>query len=368
MKALHVYATYHPDRTSGVAECIRQLASGLQGSRAENRIFVLSPRPEARSVKRAEGEIYRSKAFAMFASCDIGGLSSFHAYRRLCSWADVVHHHVPWPFGDLLHFFAGGTKPLVVTWHSDIVRQKFLAMACAPLRDALLRRASAVVATSPAYAETSPILSRPDVAPKVRIIPPGIADRVGVSANYKEETEPFLLFLGALRYYKGLPFLIEAVQISGVKVVIAGEGDARELRRMAGGNANIAFMGRVGEDEKLRLLHSCRALVLPSHLRSEAYGMVLVEAAMCGKPMITCEIGTGTSFINVHGQTGLVVEPASPEALAAAMRKLLDDSGLRSVAGRNARARYEKLFDGRWTTESHLQLYREILIRAGSER
>lgn len=361
MKILHVYATYYPDRTSGVAECIRQLATGLKKSGAETRIFALSPHPTSERTDAPEGEVFRAKAWVAPASCDIGGLSSLRLYRSLCDWADIVHHHVPWPFGDLLHFLAGGKKPVVVTWHSDVVRQKFLAMACAPLRDALLRSASAIVATSPAYARTSPILSRPDVATKVRAIPPGIAEQACASASSKEESKPFFLFLGALRYYKGLTFLIKATRMSGAKVIIAGDGDDRKLRRAAGNAANIFFAGHVSEEEKWRLLRSCRALVLPSHLRSEAYGMVLIEAAMCGKPMITCEIGTGTSFINVHGETGLVVEPASPEALAAAMTRLLEQPEYCRRFGHNSRARYEDLFDGRQTTAAHLRLYQELL-------
>jgi rhamnosyl/mannosyltransferase len=361
MNILHVYATFYPDRTSGVAECIRQLATDLQRNGAENRIFALSPHPDPEKIEMPEGEVVRAKAWAAPSSCDLGGLSSLRLYRSLCTWADIVHHHVPWPFGDLLHLLSRSAKPLVVTWHSDIVRQKFLAMACAPLRDALLRRASAIVATSPIYARTSPILSRPDVAPKVRAIPPGTMDQIGASAGNKEESEPFFLFLGALRYYKGLPFLIAAARISGAKVVLAGDGDDRELRRLARNAPNIIFAGHVGEEEKWRLLRSCRALVLPSHLRSEAYGMVLVEAGMCGKPMITCEIGTGTSFINVHEETGLVVKPASPGALAAAIKRLLDEPELCESFGHNARVRYEKLFDGRQTTAAHLRLYQDVL-------
>ena len=110
------------------------------------------------------------------------------------------------------------------------------------------------------------------------------------------------------------------------------------------------------------------ALLPRSHLRSEAYGMVLVEAAMCGKPMLSCEIGTGTSFVNSDEQTGLVVQAGSPSALAAAMVRLLEDPGLCRTLGRNARARYEELFDGRRTAESHLRLYREILATAGPGR
>lgn len=364
MKVLHVYATYYPDRTSGVAECIRQLGDGLRGSGTQNRIFALSRRPERESFSHPEAEIFRAKVWAAPASCDIAGPPALHLYKHLCGWADIVHHHVPWPFGDLLHFLSGGTKPLVVTWHSDVVRQKFLAMACAPLRDAILRRASAVIATSPSYAKTSPILSRPDVAPKVQVIPHGIQEPVNKCAERGAKTEPFFLFLGALRYYKGLPFLIQAARGCGANVVIAGAGDGRELRRLAEGAPNIVFAGHVDEDEKWKLLQTCRALVLPSHLRSEAYGMVLVEASMCGKPMISCEIGTGTSFINKDNETGLVVAPESPSALASAMTRLLGDDELCQTFGRNARARYEEFFDGRRTAESHLQIYHGILSSA----
>ena len=367
MRVLHVYATYYPDRTSGVAECIRQLGLGLRGLDVETRIFALSPRPHPETIAHPEGKVFRSKAWAAPASCDIGGFAALRQYRRLCAWADVVHHHAPWPFGDFLHFLSGCRKPLVVTWHSDVVRQKLLGLACAPLRDALLRRARAVVATSPAYARTSPVLSRENVAAKLCVIPPGMQDRCGRAASVPAMAgnpavgAPFILFLGALRYYKGLPFLIEAARDSSVPVVICGAGDDRELRRVAGSSPHITFAGHVCEEQKWALLRACSALVLPSHLRSEAYGMVLVEAAMCGKPMISCEIGTGTSFINKHGETGFVVEPGSPAALASAMKRLLEDQALREKFGRAARERYEDSFDGRRAAEAHLRLYREIL-------
>lgn len=370
MKVLHVYATYYPDRTSGVAECIRQLAIGLKGRGVETRIFALSPHPYPATVAHPEGETSRAKAWGAPASCDIGGLSALQTYSRLCAWADVVHHHTPWPFGDLLHILSGCKRPLVITWHSDIVRQKMLGLVCAPLRDALLRRARAVIATSPTYALTSPTLSRPDVMAKLQVIPPGTQDRCGDAADTVPPDEsvkaddPFFLFLGALRYYKGLPFLIRAARDSGAKVVIAGAGDDRELRKVAAGAEHVTFAGHVDEDRKRNLLRSCRALVLPSHLRSEAYGMVLVEAAMSGKPMISCEIGTGTSFINKDGETGFVVEPGSPRALSAAMERLTEDRTLCDRFGRAARARYEEFFDGRRAADDHLRLYEGILASA----
>lgn len=364
MRVLHVYATYPPDRTSGVAECIRQLGLGLRELGAESQILALSPRPLPAAIPLPEGEVFRAKSWGAPASCDIGGPGALRLYRRLCRGADLVHHHTPWPFGDLLHIVSCCDKPLIVTWHSDVIRQRLLGLACAPLREALLRRARALIATSPAYARTSPILSREDVAAKVHVIPPGVQDVTRHAAAMTGRAAlrgPFILFLGALRYYKGLPVLVQAARASGLPVVICGAGDDRELRRMARGAPHIVFTGRVGEEEKWALLRSCRALVLPSHLRSEAYGMVLVEAAMCGKPMISCEIGTGTSYINVDGETGFVVEPGSPEVLAAAMKRLFDDEALSLKMGRAARARYEELFDGTGAAEAHRRLYLEIL-------
>lgn len=370
MKVLHVYATYYPDRTSGVAECIRQLGLGCLGHAVENRIFALSPNPHSVTITHPEGDVFRAKAWAAPASCDIGGFTALRQYRRLCEWADVVHHHAPWPFGDLLHLLSDCTKPLVITWHSDVVRQRLFGLACAPLRDSMLRRARAVIATSPAYARTSPVLSRKDVAAKLHVIPPGMLDShdggAVATSGRPEFQEPFFLFLGALRYYKGLQFLVSAARDSGAPLVIAGAGDDRELRRLAGGASHIVFAGHVCEEEKWHLLRSCRALVLPSHLRSEAYGMVLIEAAMCGKPMISCEIGTGTSFINKDGETGFVVEPTSPGALAAAMKRLLGDRALCDGFGRAARARYEELFDGHGCAKAHLRLYEEVSVHAGA--
>jgi rhamnosyl/mannosyltransferase len=120
-------------------------------------------------------------------------------------------------------------------------------------------------------------------------------------------------------------------------------------------------VGQISEAEKVALLKACRALVLPSHLRSEAYGMVLVEASLYGKPMISCEIHTGTSFINKHLKTGLVVPPESPTDLASAMNTLLEDVSAAEGFGQAARQRYEKNFSGPVLGQAYARLYREVL-------
>lgn len=126
------------------------------------------------------------------------------------------------------------------------------------------------------------------------------------------------------------------------------------------GVQNVILAGQVSIEEKVALLQRCRGLVLPSYLRSEAFGMVLVEAAMFGKPMVSCEIGTGTSFVNADGKTGFVVEPGSPGALAEAMNRLLADEVFAFHMGRAARARYERLFSSEALGREYAALYNEV--------
>jgi len=294
-------------------------------------------------------------------------------FRTLSDWADVIHYHFPWPFADVLRLFGARNKPSVMTYHSDIVRQRYLGKVYGPLMRKTLQGMSAVVATSPAYAATSPVLTQHVHAQNLKTIPLGIVDYASdvTDDRANENTlarlnlgdRPFVLALGVLRYYKGLHTLIEAASKIDGMVVIAGSGPEEpalksQATRLAA--TNIVFAGQVSEAEKVALLRQCRALVLPSHVRSEAFGMVLVEAAMFGKPMVCCEVGSGTSFVNKHGETGFVVPPETPQLLAQACNQLLTDELLAHQMGKNARERYEKLFSGPALGKAYSGLYREV--------
>ena len=368
---LHVYRTYFPDPPGGLQEAIRQiaLATGAQG--ISNTIFTLSPQPDPPVLDRPEARIVRRRSWIAPASCDLGGIAAFSEFANLARQSDVLHYLFPWPFADILHATVRPNSPAVLTYISDVVRQRFLGTAYAPLMWRTLRQMRVIVANSPAYARTSPILSHPDVRNKVRIIPLGIEEtsypKDGDDAIFNrlgiEQDEPFFLFIGVLRYYKGVRFLVQAAKNLRAKVVIAGTGpEGASLQSFATeiGANNVIFPGQVSNAEKVALLKRCRALVLPSHLRSEAYGMVLVEAAMFGRPMISCEIGTGTSYVNAHEETGLVVLPESSQELRQAMSELLTDDNLATKMGNAARERYERLFSGPALGQSYAALFREI--------
>ena len=370
MKVLHVYRTYFPDPPGGLQEAIRQICISTQPLGVENTVFTLSPQPWPRVVQRPEAKVVRSRSWAAPASCDLGGLQSIQTFRALAQEADIIHYLFPWPFADVLALFAP-PKPTVLTYISDIVRQRWLGAAYAPLMWKTLRSMDAIVSNAPAYARGSAVLSHPSLQPRLRQIPLGIEES---SYNTAPDPKvlarltlhpgaPYILFIGVLRYYKGLHILVQAAASVGAHIVIAGSGPEEEaLKRQASqlGLRNVLFAGQVSDAEKVALLQHCHAFVFPSHLRSEAYGMSLVEAAMFAKPMVSCEIGTGTSFVNLHGVTGLVVPPGSPHALAQAINTLLADEQLARHYGRAARQRYEAILSGSALGKAYAQLYQEI--------
>lgn len=369
---LHVYRTYFPDPPGGMQEAIRQLCLATQACGIENTIFTLSPTPEPTEIKQPEGRVVRSRSLAAPASCDLGGFSALQKFKQLSREANLLHFLFPWPFADVLRILARPSIPAVLTYVSDVIRQRWLGKAYAPLMWRTLHNVKAIVANCPAYAASSPILSHPSIRDKVRVIPLGIVeesypkngnDSVFTSLGLDHD-ESYFLFIGVLRYYKGLQYLIQAAKSIKARIVIAGTGpeDSRLRDLLRTQNiSNVIFAGQISDSEKVSLLQHCRALVLPSHLRSEAFGMVLVEAAMFGRPLISCEIGTGTSFINAHEQSGLVIPPGCSAELANAMNILLRDDSLAQRLGQGARERYEKLFSGPALGKAYSDLFQEMM-------
>ena len=370
-RVLNIYRTYFPDPPGGLQEAIRQIALSTRQRGIDNTIYALSPRPSPERIQLPEALVVRKKSWAAPASCDLGGFSAFSAFTGLVRDAGLVHYFFPWPFADVLRSFVHPDTPEVMTYISDVVRQKWLGRLYAPLMWQTLKAMKVIIANCPAYARTSTVLANPEIRDKVRIIPLGIEensypkegdesifDRLGI-----ESGEPYFLFVGVLRYYKGLDYLIRAAANVKARIVIAGTGpEGERLKNLCDevDARNILFVGQVSDREKVALLKHCLALVLPSHLRSEAYGMVLVEAAMFRRPMISCEIGTGTSFVNAHGETGIVVAPENFQALAQAMNTLLVEHGLAERFGAAARLRYERMFSGVALGTAYSELYKEV--------
>lgn len=370
MKVLHVYRTYFPDPPGGLQEAIRQICISTKLLGVENTIFTLSPNPAPAVIEFPEARVVRCRSWAAPASCDLGSPLAVRQFRELADEADVIHYLFPWPFGDLLHAMSPN-KPSVLTYISDIVRQRWLGSVYAPLMWRTLQSMDAIVSNAPGYASSSPVLSTPSLQPLLHQIPLGIEEssypKTGDAGVLRKLNltpgEPFILFIGVLRYYKGLHTLLNACQHTSAKVVIAGSGPEEAALRAQAQQLNlqnVIFAGQITNAEKFTLLENCTAFALPSHLRSEAYGMVLVEASMMGKPMISCDIGTGTSFINMQEETGFVVPPEYPMAFAQAINHLVNDRALAQRYGLAARKRYEALFSGEALGKAYKTLFMSV--------
>ena len=364
LRVLHLYRTYFPETQGGLQESIRQLCLATRPFAVESTVFALAHRPEPANMDLPEGRLIRARSWLEIASCDIGGWSALRRCREAADQCDIIQIHYPWPFADmLLPFICRHNQPVLVTYVSDIVRQKGLGLVYAPLRRYLLGRANKIVVSSPNYAATSDILQ--NYRSKLVNIPHCLRDLDPPTAQLVGQWEAklgrnFFLFVGVLRYYKGLDFLLAAASQVKLPIVIVGEGpEGERLRReaTARGLQNVHFLGSVPDVDKQALYALCRGLVFPSHLRSEAFGMTLLEGAQAAKPLICCDIGTGTTWINKHGETGLVIPPADAAALARAMNTLADDDELCLRLGLGARTRWMQHFTPKVVGAAYRKLY-----------
>jgi rhamnosyl/mannosyltransferase len=263
----------------------------------------------------------------------------------------------------------------VVTYHSDIYKQRLLKIFYGPVLHAFLNRVDCIAATSGNYLDTSADLARH--RGRCRVIPIGLDEASYARTTPENEAawqerlgKDYFLFIGILRYYKGLDVLLQAARGAAYQVVIAGTGPlAEKLRNKAVelGLDNVRFVGYVADQDKSVLLRLARALVLPSLFRSEAFGVSLLEGAMFGLPLVSTDLGTGTSYVNQAGETGLVVPPGDVQALRRAMDRLYHNPELCEAMGKAARSRFESMFTADRMGEHYYRLYRE-LVPAQMER
>jgi rhamnosyl/mannosyltransferase len=368
MRILHVFKTYYPDSLGGVEQVIRQLSAATTEMGLSNRIFTLSRQAEVTPLLHdGATTIVRAQTHVEIASTPMS-LAAASVFRDEVKQADLIHYHYPWPFGDLLHLISGQSKPAVLTYHSDIVRQRFLMHVYKPLLRRFFANVRAIVPTSPNYLQSSLLLQ--EYRDKTTVIPIGLNEEsypqpAPERSRYwqKELGQDFFLFVGVLRYYKGLHILLDACVNNDNRVVIVGAGPVEaDLKRQALqlGLTNVTFLGAVSDEDKVALLKLCRCVIFPSHLRSEAFGVTLLEGAMYGKPLISSEIGTGSSYVNIDGVTGFVVPPNDSAALRDAMQRIRTDAVVADM-GCRARERFETLFTADKMAQSYVDLYRQVL-------
>jgi glycosyltransferase involved in cell wall biosynthesis len=276
----------------------------------------------------------------------------------------LVHLHWPNPGAVLAYLAVARHKPLVVTWHSDVVRQRRLGRAFEPIVKQFLAFSSAIIVTSPNYLASSHTL-RP-FRDRCRVIPFGIEYRdagrqdLEKAANIrKAHGDRIVLTVGRLVQYKGLTHLIRAMRDVQATLIVVGDGPLRKQLEaqatVSGLNGRVVFAGEV--DEISPYYQACDVFALPSIARSEAFGIVQLEAMAAGRPVVNTELASGVPFVSVDGLTGKTVRPADPSVLAAALNLLLDDHELRTTYGRAAKVRARETFSVDEMVRKTIEIY-----------
>ncbi len=173
--------------------------------------------------------------------------------------------------------------------------------------------------------------------------------------------------MGRLRYYKGLHVLLDALPMApGATLLIGGSGPERDRLAAQASALGVAdrvhFLGDVSDEDLPALFRAADVFVLPAHLRAEALGVAQIEALAGGVPCISTELGTGTSYANRHGETGLVVPPGDSTALAQAINTLLADPDMRRRFGQAGQRRVAALFTRDRMLDAVEQVYRDVLV------
>lgn len=361
LRVLHVGKFYPPHR-GGMESHVQTLARELS---AEVDVEVLVSNDGRQTVRETlDGmPVTRIGTLASFASASVNpGMA--RAIRQAA--ADVVHFHHPNPTGVLSYLASGRRGPLVVTYHSDIIRQRVLGAAFAPVLHRFLRGAHAILASSPDYAASSPVLRRH--AERVRVIPFGIDAASFERADAEEVAEirarygpRLVVAAGRLVYYKGFDYLVRAMGAVDGRLVILGDGPLRRalqaLAEELGVGQRVTLAGAV--PELAPWYHAADVFALPAVARSEAFGLVQLEAMAAGTPVVNTRLDSGVPFVSRDGETGITVPPADADALAAALRRLLNDAALRRRLGDAARERVRREFSLEGMVADTLAVYRE---------
>jgi rhamnosyl/mannosyltransferase len=283
---------------------------------------------------------------------------------------DVLHLHHPNPLADVA--IAGDPRPLVITHHSDVVRQAMLRPFYLPAVRGAFARARAITVGSRQLLEFSPELR--GFEHKAHVIPFGI-DNARFAATDAVRTRaaelraqwgggPIVLAVGRLVTYKGFDVLIGAMKGLDATLVIVGTGpEEMRLRALVTSYQLPAasFAGRLPEADLIAAYHAADIFCLPSVTYAEAFGMVLLEAMACGKPLVTTSLPTGVSAVNRHGVTGLQVPPRDVSALREALRQLLADESKRSAMGDAARRVQAEEYSASLMGSRFVQLYEDVI-------
>ena len=287
---------------------------------------------------------------------------------------DIFHLHFPDPLSHFTSMLLPADVRRVITWHSDIIRQKRLLAFYKPFQSRITRQADALVAATQAHFDSSTQIPADVPASRRHVIPYGLdyaplqlnarAAALREELKHRAGGRGLVFALGRHVYYKGFDVLIDALKHTDAFLILGGDGPLRpQLEQQAAGmglSDRLCFAGRIPEQDLGAYFHACDVFCLPSVEQSEAFGLVQLEAMACGKPVVCTQLDNGVNVVNVAGETGFSVPVRDAPALGQSLARLLGDPVLRQRLGDRALAHAEKYSVQRMTA-SHLRLYQDLL-------
>jgi glycosyltransferase involved in cell wall biosynthesis len=375
MRVLHLGKYYAPQR-GGIERHLQDLAEWMSAHGHQTDVLVHQPAGQWRSSDELIQGVTVCRAGCPMAPLytPISPLFPWHLSRLILrSQPDILHFHLPNPscFWALLSPQARA-RPWVVHWHADVSpdmpdwRVRAAYRIYRPFEQAVLKRASAVIATSQTYLDASAAL-----APwkhKVSVIPLGIPEsntRFGNSPAWPRNGSMRVLAVGRLSHYKGFNVLLEALaRTAGARLLLIGKGEEssrlREQATRLGIDDRVSIVGELSDSDLLAAYAQADLLVLPSLDRSEAFGLVLLEAMRAGLAVVASKVpGSGISQVIEHGKSGLLVEPGNVDALAQALTDLSSTDERRHLAA-SGNQRWRDHFTLEASARAVLALYRNL--------
>jgi len=365
LKVLQV-GKFYPPHMGGI-ETHLQALSGELAKQLDLRVIVANDTAEKQEELMGGVRVSRVPTRLTLASAPLCP-AMIGEIRR--SQADIVHLHLPNPMAVLALLASGHRGRLVITYHSDTVRQRVLGALFEPFLRTALSRSSAIIATSPEYRRTSTVLA--PYLDRCQVIPYGIeitqfehCDSQMVQQLRQRYGDRLVISVGRLVYYKGFEYLIQAMKQVRGKLLIIGDGPLRakleELAKSAGVADKVIFAGEIANENTVAYYHASDVFALASVARSEAFGIVQIEAMAAGLPVVNTKLDSGVPFVSLHDKTGLTVPPRDPGALADAINRLLDDAELRRSLGQAARLRAHQEFSLETMTTRVMALYDGVM-------
>ena len=377
MRVTMVNKYYWPPHLGGVETVVRNLSEGLVAETDARVEAIVANEGRERVEETIAGvDVVRlPRQFALSsAPIALAMPGAIAATARRADPPDVINLHFPYPWGELSWLQAHPDIPMVLSYHSDIVRQKRMLAAYRPFLEAVLDRADVITTSSPNLRDNSPFLSTR--ASKVRIVDYGL--HVDTIAEPSSEVlaraeqiraehggRKIVLFVGRLVYYKGADVLVRAMADVDADVVLIGrgplEGELREIALANGVDRRATWAEPGTDDELAAYYHACDVFCLPSVANSEAFGLVQIEAHAAGKPAVSTNLPTSVPYANLDGVTGLTVPVGDVAALAAALNRLLANDELRGRLGSQARERALSQFTIPRMVAQMLDVYSEAI-------